>query len=272
MSIAIQRETQKCHTVRTQPRIFFWMGASSGLLSSSGSGFLLLVAFWKDNRTEPSWLTGEYGKIRPWGLKAEVLWWYSHDWKCSRGNPTKHWGHMKAFFWPVTPSSREKFWPADDGCLPVRWTKMDCRVYCSLLYMRNMTLAPKHGDFLTRSSVNEHICGWLITCPDPSNSIYLEMVTSFPSLTFFTNVIAQTSAKAQRTWLSAVWKHICAHVYVYLDSRWYGSTGRSKVQLAIIFGLYSFQADLQDASQRLISWLFFVSQGVHLLYELLDLI
>lgn len=107
---------------------------------------------------------------------------------------------------------------------------------------------------------------------DSLNSIYLEMVTSFPSLTFLTNVIAQTSAIAERTWLSAVWNHICAYVYVYLDRRWYGSTGRSKVQLAIIFGLYSLQAVLQDASQRLISWLFFVSQGVHLLYELLDLI
>lgn len=98
------------------------------------------------------------------------------------------------------------------------------------------------------------------------------MEVTFPSLTFFTNVIAQTSAKAERMWLSAVWNHICAHVYVYLGRKWYGSTRRSKVQLAIIFGLYSLQAVLQDASQCLISWLFFVSQGAHLLYELLDLI
>lgn len=211
--------------------------------------------------------TGELEKIRPWGLKAEVLWWYSHDWKCTRGNPTKHWGHMKAFFWPVTPSSRKKFCPADDGCLHIRWRKMDCRVYCSFLYMGNMILPPKFPHPEQRHSQSTSVGDWSharihLWPKGPDQGGYI----------FFTNVIAQTSAKAERTWLSAVWNHICAHVYVYLGRRWYGSTGKSKVQLAIIFGLYSLQAILQDASQRLISRLFFVSQGAHLLYELLDLI
>lgn len=178
--------------------------------------------------------------------------------------------------------------PADDVCLHVRWTKMDCRVYWLFLYKGNMILPPKNmeisssGAAWMSTSVGDWSRARIHPWPespdhggymsDSLNSIYLKMVASFPSLTFFTNVIAQTSAKAQRTWLSAVWKHICARVYVYLDRRRYGSTGRSKIQLAIIFGLYSLQAVLQDASQRLISWLFFVFQGVHLLYELLDLI
>lgn len=91
----------------------------------------------QDRTFMTDWGVGEDLTLRPKGRSSVAI----QAWlKVYQRESHKALGPRESFFLTSHQSN---------GCLHVRWRKMDWRVYCSFLYMGNMILPPKDGDFLT---------------------------------------------------------------------------------------------------------------------------